>query len=79
MEIGKFIEVFINQFDEIPNGELNGDSKFKNLEGWDSLTALAVIVAIDNEYRVNLTGEDLKKSETFNDLFEIIKSKKANG
>lgn len=41
----KFLEDFINQFDEIPEGVIM-DTQFKDIEGWDSLTALCVMSMI---------------------------------
>lgn len=76
MEINKFIDNFISQFDIIPTGTINGDTEFRSLEAWDSLTALSIMAMVDDEYGVTLTGEDIKKSNTINDIFEIVKNKK---
>lgn len=71
-----FIEHFINQLDTPPSFEVNGDTNFRDIEEWDSLTALSIMAMIDDEYGVSITGDEIKKSNTINDLFEIINKKK---
>jgi acyl carrier protein len=77
MELNDFIKNFINTFDETPtNVKVDGNTNFKDLEGWDSLTALGVMAMVDDEYGVDLTGTEIKESETIGNLFEIVKNKK---
>jgi thiol-disulfide isomerase/thioredoxin len=49
--------------------------EFKELEEWSSLTALSVIAMIDEEYDVKIKGDDVRNSQTINDLYEIVKSR----
>ena len=70
----KFLEDFINQFDEIPEG-VNMDTQFKDIEGWDSLTALCVMSMIENIYSVNLLAKDFQENHTINDLFKLVENK----
>ena len=77
MEINNFTQNFINSFDETPtNIEINGNTNFRDLDGWDSLTALSIMAMVDDEYGISITGDEIKKSNTINDLFEIVKNKK---
>jgi acyl carrier protein len=74
MEQEKFLEQFISQFDTEPTG-VTMDTDFRDIDDWDSLTALGVISMIDDEYNVKLSGEELKSSTTIMDIFNIIKTK----
>lgn len=38
-------------------------------------TALSVIAMIDEEYDVKIKGDDVRNSQTINDLYEIVKSR----
>ena len=40
-----------------------------------SWTALSVIAMIDEEYDVKIKGDDVRNSQTVNDLYEIVKSR----
>lgn len=76
MELNTFIINFTNQLDPTPIEDLTGETTFGELEMWDSLTALSIMAMVDDEYGVNITGDEIKKSNTINDLFEIVKNKK---
>lgn len=75
MEIQEFIENFADQFDDTEACDLNGETKFKELEEWSSLIALSVIAMVDEEYDVVIKGDDIRNSITIGDLFEAVKSK----
>ncbi len=75
LNIEHFIKNFSDQFDETDPEVFKINTKFRELDEWDSLTALSLIAMTDEEYGVKLTGNDIKNSETLFDLFEIIKSK----
>jgi len=74
MEEEKFLEQFIAQFDDEPTG-VTIDTDFRDIDDWDSLTALGVISMIDDEYNVKLSGEELKSSNSVRDIFNIVKTK----
>jgi acyl carrier protein len=74
MEEEKFLEQFIAQFDDEPTG-VTMDTDFRDIDDWDSLTALGVISMIDDEYNVKLSGEELKSSNSVRDIFNIVKTK----
>lgn len=75
MEIKDFIEKFAEQFDDTDASEFTPDTEFKTLDEWSSLAALSIIAMVDDEYDVTINGNDVRNSETIQDLFEIVKSK----
>lgn len=75
MEIKEFIEHFAEQFDDTDAGEFKPETVFKELEEWSSLIALSVIAMVDEEYDVTLKGDDIRNSNTIEDLFNVVKSK----
>jgi len=75
MEIKDFIENFADQFDETDINELKPETEFKKLEEWSSLIALSVIAMVDEEYDVTIKGDDIRNSNTIEDLFNTVKSK----
>lgn len=75
MELKDFIENFAAQFDDTDASEIKAETKFKELDEWSSLIALGVIGMVDEEYNLSLQGEDIRKSITVEDLFNIVKSK----
>ena len=76
MEIKGFVENFAMQFDDTDSSVIAAETKFKDLDEWSSLLALSVIAMVDDEYQVILRGDDIRNTETINDLFLLVKSKK---
>ena len=75
MELKDFIENFAAQFDETDASVFTPETKFRELEEYSSLIALSIIAMVDEEYDVTLKGNDIRSSETIEDLFNIVKSK----
>ena len=75
MVIKEFIEHFAEQFDDTDASEFKPETIFKDLDEWSSLIALSVIAMVDEEYEVTLKGEDIRNSNTIEDLFNLVKSK----
>lgn len=77
MELNEFIKNFADQFDETDAAEIRPETKFKELDEWCSLIALSVIAMVDDEYDVALKGNDISGSESVEDLFNLVKNRKA--
>lgn len=74
MEIKDFIVKFAEQFDETDASMFTAETKFKDIEEWSSLIALSVMAMIDEEYDVQIKGEEIRNAHTIEDLFNIVKS-----
>jgi acyl carrier protein len=77
MDLQNFIEKFAEQYEETDSNEFKADTEFKKLAGWSSMVALSVIAMIDDEYDITIKGDDIRKSETIEDLFNIVKGYKS--
>ncbi len=75
MEIKEFIEKFVDIFDDTDVATLTPETKFRELDEWSSLTALGVIALADEEFNVELSGNELRAANTIQDLFNLIKGK----
>ncbi len=75
MELKAFIDNFAAQFDETDAGEFKAETVFKELEEWSSLIALSVIAMVDEEYDITIKGDDIRNSNTIEDLFNAVKAK----
>lgn len=75
MEINNFIENFASQFDDTDITEFKPGTKFRDLDEWSSLLALSIIAMVDEEYQVVLKGEDIRNSQTIQDLHIIVNSR----
>jgi acyl carrier protein len=75
MELQNFIENFASQFEDTDASVFTAETKFKELDEWSSLMALSIIAMVDDEYDVEIKGDDIRNSTTIVDLFEIAQSK----
>ena len=76
MELKEFIENFAEQFDDTESSEIQADTEYRELDEWTSLTALSIIAMIDEEYDVQLKADEIRKTQTIQELFDLVKSKK---
>lgn len=75
MEIQKFIEKFASQFEETELAQFNEETKFRELDEWSSIMALSIMAMIDEEYEVQLKGDEMRNSNTIGELFNLVNSK----
>jgi acyl carrier protein len=75
MELREFIENFAEQFDDTDASEIKAETEFKKLDEWSSLIALSVIAMVDEEYDITIKGDDIRNSNTVEDLFNAVKAK----
>lgn len=76
METSEFLKNFAEQFDDTEISVFNFETRFKELEEWSSLNALAVLNMIGKKYDVFLKFQELKETNTVHELFDLVQSKK---
>lgn len=74
MNENEFLKIFAESFDEL-NTAISIETKFKELEEWNSMQALLMIAHIDDTLAVVLEAEDIKNAQNLNDIYQIVKSK----
>lgn len=76
MEITDFIQNFADQFDETDASVFTAETNFRDLDEWGSLVALSVMSMVDDEYDVQLTAEEMRATNTIQELFDVVNSHK---
>ena len=75
--IEKATVVLAEEF-EIDATEITPDAKLKDTLGLDSLDWVDVVVLVEQNFGVTLTGPDFIGVETFQDFYELL-NRKMNG
>ena len=75
MTLDEFIKAFAAEFDDTPEEEFKADTKYRQLDEWSSLTALSIISMVDDQFDKNITGADIRSTETIEELFNLILAK----
>lgn len=74
--LDEFVVLFAEQLEDTDPTAVTSQTKFRELDEWSSLLALTLISMVDEEFDVTLKGDDVKNSETIEDVYNVIKSKK---
>lgn len=76
MELEKFVTDFESVIEDVEPGSVKADTNFKkDIDSWDSLAVLSVLAMIDSEYKKVISGEELLKCSTVNDVYNLVASK----
>lgn len=75
MELKEFIEHFAEQLDETDVSEIKPDTKFRDLDEWSSLVTLGLMAMIDDEYDISLKADEMRRANTIQELFDLVKNK----
>ena len=77
MEINEFIKNFADQFDDTELEEFKPETNYReDLDEWSSLTGLAILNMIDKKYGVKVTATEVKGTNTIQEIFDLVVSKK---
>lgn len=76
-EVATFLENFVMAVDFQTPVAIAEDTELADLDEWDSVAALGVIVMCDTEYGVTITGNDLKQCARVGDILAKVKAKRA--
>lgn len=75
MEIKNFIENFADQFEDTDASVFTAETNYRDLDEWSSLKALSILAMIDEEYDVQLKGEEMRATNTIQELYDLVASK----
>ena len=75
MTLDEFTGKFADEFDETPAEVFTPTTDFRELEEWSSLSGLAIISMIDDEFDKQITGADLRSVKTIEELYNLVLAK----
>jgi acyl carrier protein len=67
-----FLEKFKLLFDETDPKLINFQTKFKDLEEWNSLIILSLIVLCEEDFKISISPNQIENSKTVNDLIDSL-------
>ena len=75
MDIKDFIKKVEEEFEEIQPNSLSPSDVLTEKFTWDSINALIFLAHVNVEYDVEITADELIKSKTVQDLYDLVESK----
>ena len=76
MELETFIDNLKEIYEDADPDTIKPEVKFREIEGYSSLIAFLIIGMVDEEYQLTLTGDEVRRAETVDDIFKLLKSKR---
>lgn len=73
MELKEFIENLAEQFDDTDITEIQPNTEYQELDEWSSLTAMSIIAMVKTQYGKTITGREIRKCQTVEELFNLVK------
>jgi len=64
--------VLLEDMLELEEGELKEEMRLSELEGWDSMAKLSLIVLMDDEFSKKLSGDQIRGFETIKDILDFM-------
>lgn len=68
----KFIELIAKEL-EVGKDKILPETKLDEDIGWDSMDAISIMSAIDDEYNIQLDEEEFSKIITIKDIYDLVK------
>ena len=75
MDINKFIEDFVDQFDDLELEDVTPETVMRDLDEWSSMIGLSLLNMAEKEYGATLTFDELRHAITVQNLFDTIAKK----
>lgn len=70
MSLSKFINLFEQEFDDLPKGSVQIDRSFKEIIQLNSMNVLMLLGLIKVEYDIDVTVEDVNEELSFKEFYE---------
>jgi acyl carrier protein len=70
--IDDFTQRFKEQYFDSETISITPDSDFRQVDSWDSLTGMAVLVMIKEKYEKDLTVETFRNLKTVRDVYNYV-------
>ena len=71
MNLGRLTDVFRDVFDN-SDLEISPDTVIKDIQGWDSLVHVTLMAAVQDEFGIRYSIDDIVKMKTAGDILDFI-------
>jgi acyl carrier protein len=72
MEENFFLDLIIAELETL---DITLETKFRDLDEWDSLTGMSIIMVLEENYKIKISDDIFREFNTFSDIYLFLKSK----
>lgn len=76
MELSDFLQAFKEQYADYEEIELTTDMDFRTIDSYDSLTGMAILVMVKDEFGIEMTDDEYKSLHTVREVYDYVTVKK---
>lgn len=76
MNLGRLTDVFRDVFDN-SDLEISPDTVIKDIQGWDSLIHVTLMAAVQDEFGIRYSIDDIVKMKTAGDILDFIDGRRS--
>tara|TARA_B100000780_G_scaffold274710_1_gene240132 strand:- start:1662 stop:1892 length:231 start_codon:yes stop_codon:yes gene_type:complete len=71
MNVSSIIEIF-NDILDLEEGQLTPESSPEDIDEWDSMANVNIIVALEEEFKIKFKLEDIQDAKVVNDFINLV-------
>jgi len=75
MNLEEFVKAFAAQLEDTDPSEITKETNFRELDEWDSLTALIIIAFVKTTFDKSIKGQEIDTCFSVEELYNLIESK----
>jgi acyl carrier protein len=75
MELNNFLDKFKEQYADYDEIVLTADADFRQIDSYDSLTGMAILVMIKDLFDVDLTDDEYKSLHSIHEVYDYIQNR----
>lgn len=72
MEEKFFLDLIISELETL---DITLETKFRDLDEWDSLTGMSIILVLEENYKIKISDDVFRGFNTFSDIYLFLKNK----
>lgn len=74
IDVSEFCVMFAEAAEQ-PDGSITVATIFREIDGWDSVTLLGVLAAIDDRYGASLSASDIESVSSVGEVAELVSTR----
>ena len=72
ININEFVDQFKDQYFDASEFEMDASTEFRKIESWDSLTGMAILVMIKDNFNIDFPEDKFRECITVQEVYEKV-------
>lgn len=72
INLDEFVTMFKEQYFDADEFEMAAQTEFRNIGSWDSLTGMAILVMIKDEFNIDFPEDKFRACKTVQEVYDAV-------